>query len=618
MAKKSQAQPAAAASVAVPSGPRSSNAGDLTVQQIPLSKITVRDKRDRTRDDAFKAAVAELAASIAQVGLQQPIGVRSTGDGYELVFGERRFLAFDLLKLETIPAKVLSRDEADVAMEIRAAENFQRAELNDDQKALVVSEMVARETVVILKANGSTASEPETDPRVLDTVRGKAIKAVAERIGWPTSRVRDFAFIGELPKFTRELVAAGRLSILHARVLAQVADPDTCDALARQHAAGDNPAEEPMKPIDELRRKVVRDHSRLDKVPWDLDVKFAGGPACSACPKNSRNQTGLFEGTLSEKSNWSNYCSNGKIDDKAAGPEGAGVCLNLACFRAKNNASKSAIRGAGDRIAGKAAKLAEKERPVEVGRLVREATEKASFVKPTIFGKQVRERVQAKLEQSAAAKKSKTSGGVKSYNSYDSPEAKAERAAKTKFGEAQSKWVDPVFKLLEKRLHGKPVTTMLIGIATSGSDFQGARVYGHEPKKKIAEKAKRRRDAGMLLVAAAKGGPALETDETLKLLAKSGAEEITITKWQFEDMGDLLIDLLRAMGEDADIADPPKWDDFDPAKKKAEEPAKAKPAAKDRTPAKAGKKKTKMSKSKTKPAATAMDAAGEIDPQDEV
>lgn len=415
-------------------------------------------------------------------------------------------------------------------------------------------------------------------------------------------------------------------------MLAQVADPGRCDELAAQHAAGEDPAAEPMKPLDDLRDRVQKECSRLDGVPWDLDAKFAGGPACNACIHNSRNNTGLFDGTLTGK--W-NYASNGPLTDKLIGPDAPGICMKLECFRAKNAAAKAAIRGAGDRIAGKVGKLKDKERPTEIGRLVREATEKASFVRPTVFGKQVKERIEDKLQ--SAKKKEKpaaaSGAGMKSHDNYNSPQAVALRKAKADFEDAQRRWVKPVFTILEHHLKGKPVTRMLIAIATCSNAFFDSQIYGHENEKERARKVKLGREATSLLVTAAKIGPKFEEDADLALLANQKSSEVTFSQHQFEDRGWMLVDLVRALGDAGDIDAPPKWDDFDPAKK-AKSPEKPdsseKPKGSDasRSPAKAGKKKSKMSKpAKTKAGADvdqdagaglAADARGDIDPQDEV
>lgn len=86
------------------------------------------------------AKLIDLASQIFDVGLQQRIGVSSVGDGYQIIFGERRWMAFHALahwvseEWHQIPAKVASVSPWELA-KIQAAENFQRVELNAIEKA---------------------------------------------------------------------------------------------------------------------------------------------------------------------------------------------------------------------------------------------------------------------------------------------------------------------------------------------------------------------------------------------------------------------------------------------------------------------------------------------------
>lgn len=425
----------------------------LDIKNIPLEAIKIAGKRDRAHDDAYRGSVKELAASIAQVGLRQAIIVKVIeGEGafarYELVAGERRLDAAKLLGWVAIAADILPANE-DVA-DVRAAENLQRQDLNDDQKALSIGDLVAREEAQIHdEAKGS--KEEREDPTIQNVVRTQAVKTVAERLGWPVSRVRDYAFIAELPAKTRALGAAGRLSVSHLRVLAQVPDPKRCDELASRYAAGVDTAETPMQSLDDLKGDVADECNKLSAVLWDRSIPFAGGPACDKCPDNSANRTGLFDGYELQ----SDY-GTGTVKTPTAG-----ICLKLTCFRAKNAATKASIRGAGDRIAEKVRAASAKDKAATQANLVREATAKLKFITPTVFGSQVRDRIKARLAIAPAKKaaSAKTSGESSGYSdNYNSPQKKAERA----LDDALYTWRRLLVERVDKALRGMHCERMLL------------------------------------------------------------------------------------------------------------------------------------------------------------
>ena len=100
-------------------------------------KISLVDpKRDQPRKHFDKEALEQLAASISENGLLQPILVREYGDGrYQIIAGERRFRASKLAGLTEIPAIVLERDDKKAA-QIALIENIQRENLNPIEEAL--------------------------------------------------------------------------------------------------------------------------------------------------------------------------------------------------------------------------------------------------------------------------------------------------------------------------------------------------------------------------------------------------------------------------------------------------------------------------------------------------
>lgn len=174
-----------------------------TLREVRPDQITTNPKQPRQVFD--QDALAELAHSIKEFGVLQPIVVRAQGDGFELVMGERRLRAATLAGLDKIPAIV--RDTSDDAM-LRDAllENIHRAQLNPLEEAAAYQQL--------LEEFGATHEE------------------LASRIGRSRSQVSNTIRLMNLPVAVQRRVAAGVLSAGHARALLGLADSDQQDDLA--------------------------------------------------------------------------------------------------------------------------------------------------------------------------------------------------------------------------------------------------------------------------------------------------------------------------------------------------------------------------------------------------
>ena len=110
-----------------------------SVLQIPISKI--KTNKYQPRLEFNKEKLDELINSIKEKGVVQPVLVRKSPDGYELIAGERRLRAVTNLGLDTIPAIV--KDVADIDMlELSLIENIQREELNAIEEAVAFQKLV--------------------------------------------------------------------------------------------------------------------------------------------------------------------------------------------------------------------------------------------------------------------------------------------------------------------------------------------------------------------------------------------------------------------------------------------------------------------------------------------
>ena len=102
--------------------------GSSSINEIELSKIVANPNQPRREFDT--EALQELADSIAEIGIIQPITLRKISDNeYQIIAGERRFRASQLAKLNTIPAYIRTADDENV-MEMALIENIQREDLN--------------------------------------------------------------------------------------------------------------------------------------------------------------------------------------------------------------------------------------------------------------------------------------------------------------------------------------------------------------------------------------------------------------------------------------------------------------------------------------------------------
>ncbi len=168
------------------------------VFELPVVKIEPREDQPRRRFD--EDALEELAESIRQHGLIQPITVRPEENGYyQIIAGERRWRAARLAGLKTVPVHVLTVDEQK-AMEMALVENLQREDLNP-----------------IEEAQGY---------EMLQQTYGMTQEAVASSVGRSRPAIANAIRLLALSEPVRKLVENGELSAGHARTLLPLSDPD--------------------------------------------------------------------------------------------------------------------------------------------------------------------------------------------------------------------------------------------------------------------------------------------------------------------------------------------------------------------------------------------------------
>lgn len=114
--------------------------GSSSINEIELSKIRVNPNQPRREFD--ENALQELAISIKEIGIIQPITLRMVSDEeYQIIAGERRFRASQLAGLKTVPAYIRTADDENV-MEMALIENIQREDLNSVEIALAYEHLL--------------------------------------------------------------------------------------------------------------------------------------------------------------------------------------------------------------------------------------------------------------------------------------------------------------------------------------------------------------------------------------------------------------------------------------------------------------------------------------------
>ena len=182
-----------------------SQSAGLGYQEIVIGKIKANPYQPR-REIAEKQ-VKELAMSIQSEGLLQPIVVRSTGKGYELIAGERRLRAFKFLKSKTIPCRVIEASDASSAS-LALIENLQRENLNPIDEALGYASLV----------------------RDFDLTQ----EAAADRVGKGRATVANALRLLSLSDEIQGFLSRRLLSTGHAKVLLGVKDQAQQHLLARR------------------------------------------------------------------------------------------------------------------------------------------------------------------------------------------------------------------------------------------------------------------------------------------------------------------------------------------------------------------------------------------------
>lgn len=178
---------------------------DAVLQDIPVGDITPNPNQPRVHFD--EESLAELTASIQQIGVLQPILVRVRDDGFELIAGERRWRAAGRAGLATIPAVVRTMTDDLASVEQALIENLHRQDLTALEEAAAYQQLIEDFELTH--------------------------EQVADRVGKSRSAVTNTLRLLGLPPAIQHLLADGRLSAGHARALLATPDRTLQEQLAK-------------------------------------------------------------------------------------------------------------------------------------------------------------------------------------------------------------------------------------------------------------------------------------------------------------------------------------------------------------------------------------------------
>jgi ParB family transcriptional regulator, chromosome partitioning protein len=186
-----------------------SRATQAQIREVPVARILPNPAQPRLSYE--EDSLTELADSIREHGVLQPILVRPIGSQFELIAGERRWRASRMAQRESIPAIVVEFDD-ETALEISIIENLQREDVSPLEEATMFRKM---------------------------TDLGYSVRQLAQKIGKDKGYVENRIRLADAPPEIRELVSVRKDTLSHAYELMKIRDERTRRRLAKKVAAGE-------------------------------------------------------------------------------------------------------------------------------------------------------------------------------------------------------------------------------------------------------------------------------------------------------------------------------------------------------------------------------------------
>ena len=225
---------------------------DTTEEVQDLSLDEIRPNPYQPRKNFDDKSLKELADSIKENGVFQPIIVRKSINGYEIIAGERRCRASKLAKKKTVPAIIRNFDESQM-MEVAVLENLQREDLTPLEEAQAYE--------MLQKNLGLTQEE------------------VSKRMGKSRPYIANYLRLLTLPSKTKRLLQHGELSMGQARTLLGLKDKDKIDEVAKRVVKQGMPVRKVEALVAQInskkpRKKTVRKSAFIRASESQLANKF--------------------------------------------------------------------------------------------------------------------------------------------------------------------------------------------------------------------------------------------------------------------------------------------------------------------------------------------------------
>ncbi len=175
-----------------PTGDEHADTSEVAGEYLEMDVAALERNPHQPRKEFDPAALNELVESVGQFGVLQPLLVRYTETGYQIVAGERRWLAARQAGLKTVPCRIVELEERAVH-EVAIIENLQRADLSELEKAAAFHDYIER--------------------------FAGTIEDLARKLGKDRSTISNTLRLLELPEFVKQALQAGKISAGHARSL---------------------------------------------------------------------------------------------------------------------------------------------------------------------------------------------------------------------------------------------------------------------------------------------------------------------------------------------------------------------------------------------------------------
>ena len=205
------------------------------IEKIQISKIV--SNKFQPRHNFVEEKLQELVESIKEHGVIQPIIVRKAREGYELIAGERRFLAAQRIGLDEVPAIVKNVSDQE-SLELALIENIQRDDLNPIEEALGY-DMLCKEFNLTQDS-------------------------VAQKVGRSRTSVTNAMRLLKLPEQIQGSVAEGSFSVGHAKVILGIDDTDTQLKVFNKIVSKDLTVRETEKIVHSLSLPKTTKSSKID------------------------------------------------------------------------------------------------------------------------------------------------------------------------------------------------------------------------------------------------------------------------------------------------------------------------------------------------------------------